>query len=276
MATNFEIDGKTYFIKKITPEDTAKGRKVYLSAFKNAVEGGAILQSALKEHMRRQGTWDDAKEQQYTDLIKRSGEIEYQIKSGQLKKASQAKEKALELKKLRDDISSLLSVQNESSSLTAEGIAKNEEFNFYLSVCLCDYVTQKPVYSSVDDYIRNSNTELAQLLASKFASAFYGIDDDYEKSFLENRVLRKLNLLDEDGHLLNADGRRVDLEGNLVDENGARIDINGNRIDINNNPVIDDDVIDTLEFENDLVQEFETVAGKVVTEVPEKKKKSRS
>ena len=44
----------------------------------------------------------------------------------------------------------------------------------------------------------------------------------------------------------------MDTEGNLIDKDGSRIDAEGNRIDINNNPIIEDDVIDTLEFEDDL------------------------
>jgi hypothetical protein len=59
-------------------------------------------------------------------------------------------------------------------------------------------------------------------------------------------------MLDSSGNLIDKQGRRVDFEGNLLDEYGARIDVDGNRIDINNNPVIDDSIIDSLEFEDDI------------------------
>jgi hypothetical protein len=106
----------------------------------------------------------------------------------------------------------------------------------------------------VDDYEESGNTELALECANRFAAYFYGLDDNFEQTLLENRLLKKLNLLDEDGNLVNREGHAVDLEGNLIDKEGARVDQEGNRIDINNNPLIDDDVIDELEFEDDLVE----------------------
>jgi hypothetical protein len=94
---------------------------------------------------------------------------------------------------------------------------------------------------------------LAVECASKFANYFYDLEDNFEDTFLENKLLRKLNLLDGEGYLVNAEGKRVDADGNLLDDIGARIDAAGNRIDINDNPLIDDDdAINTLEFVDDL------------------------
>ena len=69
---------------------------------------------------------------------------------------------------------------------------------------------------------------------------------------LENKLLKNLNLVGDDGFLINSEGKRVDEEGNLLNEEGARIDAEGNRIDINNNPILEDNVIDNLEFIDDL------------------------
>lgn len=248
----FDFEGKTYSIKPIDSKVLTQAAKIYTKAFKKAVEDGAILKKSLDDHMRRQGLWDDKKQEEYTNLVKLSADIEYKIKSKFFKRASELRDKALELKKLRDKISSLLSVRNSMDSLTAEGTAENERFNYFVSACVYDYATQKPVFSSVDDYLERASEGYAVECASKFANYYYGVEDNYEDSYIENKVLSKLNLLDKDGNLVDRQGRRVDFEGNLLDENGARIDENGTRIDINNNPVIDDSAIDSLEFEDDL------------------------
>ena len=108
------------------------------------------------------------------------------------------------------------------------------------------------MYTSLDDYHEKADTELAVKCASEFANFAYGLEENFEDKLIENKLLKKLGLLNDKGQLTNKQGQRVDLEGNLLNEEGARIDKEGNRIDINNNPVIDDSVIDTLEFEDDL------------------------
>ena len=248
----FEIKDKSYFIKTVSSDVITEAQKIYTKSFKKSIEDGAILKKSLEDHMRRQGLWDDAKQEEYLALIKKSADIEYKIKSGKINKASEVKNKAIELKKLRQEMSELMSVRNSMDSLTAEGQAENSRFNYFVSACCYDYDTQKPVYSSVDEYIEKSSTELANELASKFATYMYGLDDNFENSLIENKVLKKLNMLDSSGNLVDMQGRRIDFEGNLLDEYGSRIDSEGNRIDINNNPVIDDSVIDSLEFEDDI------------------------
>lgn len=253
----FEVEGKEYFIKNIDSKTLAEAQKVYTKAFRGAIEDGAILKKSLDDHMRRQGLWDDKKQTEYTDLIKRSADIEYRIKSGQYTKASDLKQKAIELRQIRNEISNLLSVRNSLDANTAEGQADNARFNFLVSKLVYDYATQKPVFSSLSDYEERGSTALAIECAGKFASYMYGIEENFEETLIENKLLRKLNLLDKEGNLINRDGHRVDYEGNLLDESGSRIDAEGNRIDINNNPILDDSVIDSLDFEDDLAMETE-------------------
>jgi hypothetical protein len=202
--------------------------------------------------MRRQGLWDDSKQQEYEELLKKSADIEYKIKSGFYKKASQVRDKSIELKKLRNQLSSLLTVRNSMDSMTADGQADNERFFYLITACVHDYEAQKPVYTSLDDYHEKSDTDLAIECATQFANFAYGLEENYEDKLIENKLLKKLGLLNDKGQLTNKNGQRVDLDGNLLNEEGARIDNKGNRIDINNNPVIEDDVIDSLEFEDDL------------------------
>jgi len=248
----FTFEDKEYAIKPANAEASIEAQKVYNRAFKRAIEEGAILKKSLEDHMRRQGLWDDSKQQEYEELLKKSADIEYKIKSGFYKKASQVRDKSIELKKLRNQLSSLLTVRNSMDSMTADGQADNERFFYLITACVHDYETQKPVYTSLDDYHEKSDTDLAIECATQFANFAYGLEENYEDKLIENKLLKKLGLLNDKGQLTNKNGQRVDLDGNLLNEEGARIDTKGNRIDINNNPVIEDDIIDSLEFEDDL------------------------
>jgi hypothetical protein len=264
----FSFEGKDYVIRPANAHAAVEGQKVYNKTFKRAIEEGAILKKSLEDHMRRQGLWDDAKQEEYEALLKRSADIEYKIKSGFYKKASQLREKGIELKKLRNELSSLLMVRNSMDSNTADGQADNERFFYLVTVCVFDYETQKPVYTSLEDYHEKSDTELAIKCASEFANYAYGLEENFEDTLIENKLLKKLGLLNDKGQLTNKAGQRVDIDGNLLNEDGSRVDKDGNRIDINNNPIIEDDVIDTLEFEDDLTEDAD--------EIKVSKKKSRA
>jgi hypothetical protein len=251
----FSFEGKEYVIRPANAQASVEAQKVYNRAFKKAIEEGAILKKSLEDHMRRQGLWDDSKQEEYEALLKRSADIEYKIKSGFYKKASQLREKGIELKKIRNELSSLLMVRNSMDANTADGQADNERFFYLITACVFDYETQKPVYTSLEDYHDKSETSLAIKSAAEFANYAYGLEDNFEDGLIENKLLKKLGLLNDKGQLTNKHGQRVDLDGNLLNEEGSRIDKDGNRIDINNNPLLDDDVIDTLEFEDDLEDE---------------------
>ena len=252
MEKRFEVNGKEYIIKPSTAKVSMEAQKVYTKAFKGAVEDGAILKRTLEDHMRRQGLWDDKKQEEYETALKKSADIEYKVKTGFYKKASELRDKALELKEIRKGLASLLMERNSMDSLTADGIADNQRFFYLVSACVYDFDTQKPVFSSLEDYLSKADDSLTVKLSSEYANFAYGLDDKYEERFIENRVLRKLNLLNEKGELVNISGDRVDSNGNLVDANGARVSKDGTRLDINNNPLVDDSVIDELAFEDDL------------------------
>ena len=253
----FEHNKKQYFIKELTADQTIEAQRVYTKEFKKAVEDGAILKQSLEEHMRDQGLWDDEMAEKYTDLVKQSADLEYKIKSGAYKKASELRDKAFELKKIRGELTALLSVRNSMDSVTAEGLADNERFFYLVSVCVYDYLTQKPVFSSLQDYKDQADSELAVKCASEYANVAYGLDENYQDAFVENKLLKRLNLLNDKGQLINRKGQRVDINGNLLDDEGSRIDADGNRIDINNNPLLDDSVVDELDFEDDLAEDTE-------------------
>lgn len=254
----FEIEGKEYVVTPIDSKITAEGQKVYARAFRKAVEDGALLKKRLDDYMRDQGIWDDRKEQEYHDYIKNIANMEYLLKSGKKKdgqklKISEARQISIELKQMRNDFREFLTDRNYLDAITAEGQADQERFHFFVTKCVKDFLTQKPVFESVEDYKSRYAEPLTVELVSKFASYYYGVDDNYEDTLVENKFLKRFNLMDDKGYLLNVDGKRVDIDNNLLDEDGYRIDKDGNRIDINNNPIVDLDV-EEAEFEDDFFQ----------------------
>lgn len=248
----FEVDGVEYGIIDVSADILSEATIVYNKAFNTAIKNGAMVRKVLSQHLRQQGLWGDDKEEELKLLCKDIAAIEYKIKSGQVKKASEMKELALQLKEKRAGVFSTNQLLSEYDSITAEGIADNEKFNYIASRCIVDYTTQCPLFSSLSDFTAKANDTKYLTVIVKFAEHYYNLDNSFANSLLENRVLKKLHVVDDSLNFINKEGKRVDKDGNLVDENGNRIDAEGNRIDINNNPLIDDSVIDELDIEYDL------------------------
>lgn len=243
----FDYNEKTYFIKDIDREAITEAQKVYIKTFRKAVEDGALMEKSLNKHMKEQGLWDDTKESLHKSLVKQIADCEFRLKKGGIK-LSEARDVALKLSDLRDELLDLINEKTVMRQQTAEGQAEAERFNFLISALVCDYITRKPVFKSYDDFISQSNTELAAVCAAKFANKFYGLKENLEDNFTEVKFLKRFGYIDEKNRLVDKEtGKLIDRDGNFIDEEGYRIDENGVRIDINNNPVLETDV-DTAEF----------------------------
>jgi hypothetical protein len=241
----FDVEDKSYFIR-MDSKATNESKKIHNKAFAEALANGALLRKALMSYMNEQGVWDADKEVLYQKYVKQINELEYKLSAGKMK-VSEGKAIALELAKVRSEFRDLIAERNAMDSNTAEGQADNVRFNFLVSKCVYDWDTQKPVYSSLEDYTENGNSELAIQLANKFANFLYGVDEDYDNNLVENKFLRRFKIIDDKGRFINSDGKYVDIEGNLLDEEGYRLDSDGKRVDINGHPLDVD--IDTAEFE---------------------------
>jgi len=245
MENRFTVGEKDYFIK-VSAEAMTEGKKAHNRAFRQALEDGALLRKSLTKYMREQGAWDDEKESEYQDYIKKISDLEYRLSSGKMK-ISEGKNLAIELSKCRREFRDLISERNTMDSNTAEGQADNARFNALVCTCVFDYDTQKPVYSSIDDYHKRGSEDLSISLASKFANFLYGIDENYDDNLVENKFLKRFKLIDEDGRFLDKEGNYVDVDGNRVDKDGYRLDADGVRVDLNGHKLGSN--IDTAEFE---------------------------
>lgn len=240
----FEIDDKQYFIK-ITPQITAEARKIHNRAFSEALANKALLRKALMKHMLEQGVWDDSKEALYKKYIKEIAELEFKLSSGGMK-ISEGRAVAIQLSKVRGEFRDLVAERSAMDANTAEGEADNARFNFLLVKCVHSYDTQKPVFSSVEEYIERGSDPLSMQLAAKFANFMYGVDENYEQNLVENKFLKRFNLINNEGRFIDKEGKFVDIDGHRIDEDGYRLDENGKRIDVNGHTL--DVNVDTAEF----------------------------
>jgi hypothetical protein len=252
----FEFEGKDYFIRNIDSKIITQSQLVYKRAFRDAVQAGCMLRKALMKYMEKEGLWSDDKQNNYDVYIKKIADLEYKLNTGKDDdrplKLTEARELALELSSTRMAMRDLIAEKNDLDNNTAEATAENERFNYFVAACTYDYLTKKPIFSSVEDYLNKSEEGFARRCASEFAQYYYGLQKDYDKTLTEYKFLRRFNMIDEDGNFLDSKGRRINKGGELIDEEGYRIDEEGKRIDINHNS-IEAVGVETAEFENDFV-----------------------
>jgi hypothetical protein len=227
-------------VKSPSPKNQRESQKIYNRAFSDALNSGSIVRARLDDVMKDQKLWDDKKEQQYQDIQKGVLENERILAKGGIS-LKKAKECALKMQKLRDDLKTLISERTTLDSHTAEGQADNAKFNFLVSCCVVYKNTNKPYFEGYEDYNKRAIEPAGILGAQKLANMLYGLDDDFEKNLPENQFLHKYKFVDENLRPINSDGKLVDNEGRLIDEYGRFIDDKGSRVDIEGNPLDDDE-----------------------------------
>ena len=266
-----EIDGKevSFLIRSPTLQDQKEATKVYNTAFTDALKSKAIVRAKLDDLLVEQGLWDDSKQMRFSTLQAQILEGERKLAKGGIS-LSKAKEEALKMKKLREDLRDLIAVKTNLDTHTAEGQADNARFNYLVSACTVYEDTKKSYFSSYEDYnTKSASDSVATLAAQNLAGMLYGLDNDYEEKLPENKFLKqykfvdeKLRLINKDGKLVDSDGRLIDGNGRYINDKGEFVDKDGNAVDIDGDyvveftPFLDDDgkpvVIETKKGEKDV------------------------
>lgn len=238
MVFNVNIDGKdtSLELKPLTIASQREAQKVYNQAFSDAIKTGSIVRAKLDDLLKDQGLWDEKKEAKFKTIQKQLLDKEKKLAEGGIS-IKQAKNIAIEMKKLRLEMRDLISNRTELDNHTAEGQADNARFNYMVSASVVYKDTQKPYFNNYEDYLNRSSSEVAIKAAQKLASAIYGLDSDFEKKLPENKFLLQYHLVDESLNYIDKNNRKVDEDGRLIDENGRYIDEAGNFVDKEGNPV---------------------------------------
>ena len=217
-------------------QDQREATKYYNIAFSDALKAKAVVRAKLDDLLVEQGLWDNAKQAKFSDLQSKILEGERKLAKGGIS-LSEAKSTAIEMRNLRAQLRDLISVKTNLDTHTAEGQADNARFNYLVSACTVYNDSQKPYFSSYDDYMNKSNDSVAIQAAQNLAGMLYGLENDYEEKLPENKFLKQYKFVDNKLRFINKKGQLVDEEGRLVDENGRFINEEGKFVDKNGNLV---------------------------------------
>lgn len=236
---------KEFLVRSPSLNDQREAQKVYNQAFTDAIKSKSVVRAKLDDLLEDQGLWNDEKQAKFTSLQKELLEGEKKLAKGGFS-LNEAKDLAVKMKSVRDEIRDLISVRTSLDNHSAEGQADNARFNYLVSVCVVYNDTKQPYFKNLEDYLNRSTDQVAILGAQNLANMLYGLDNDYESNLPENKFLKKykfvddkLRLIDKKGRLIDGEGRLVDERGRFIDEEGNFIDKFGNRVDADGEYVVE-------------------------------------
>jgi hypothetical protein len=239
-----KIDDKEVELAVVLPSAKVKqhGRIVHARAYNDAVQGGAMLREELEGHLRKSKLWDDERQAEYDRLrnILLDGEKTLARKNIKLK---DARKLAIDMSKARVDLQDLLAQRNRVDQNTADAIADQAQFNFFVANCTVYNDTGKPVFTfdghacNTDAYVEKGTEQHAIDAATKLSEMMFGSDKDILEKLPENQFLKKYKFVDDSYHLVDEQGRKVDEKGRLVDQEGRFVDPQGNYVDADGVPV---------------------------------------
>ena len=225
---NIEED---FTIKSPSLGDQREAQKVYNQAFSDAVKSGCIVRARLDDLLKEQGLWDDHKQARFNKLQQQILDHEKTLSKGGINLKA-AKEIAVKMKDLREDLRELISVRTNLDNHTAEGQADNARFNYLISSCLVySNNKDKKYFKNYEEYLSRAAESIAIKAAQVLANMLYGLDNDYEKKLPENKFLVKYKFVDDKLRLINKEGKLIDIDGRLVDEFGRFINEKGQYVD---------------------------------------------
>lgn len=226
-------------VKLPNQEQKKQGQYVYNRTFREVVrptdgQAGAIVRAALESVLRDQKLWDDEKQARYQALSKALEDGQKKLSKGGIK-LSEGREIAIQMRRDRNALQQLMLDRNALDVNTAEAQAENAKFNYFVSVCTLDARTGVKVFKDEEDYNRRADEAVAEVAGANFANLYYGVEDDWQGRYFENKWLRSYKFSREDhrlvnkqGHLVDAKGRLINDDGDLVNDLEQRIDEDGN------------------------------------------------
>ena len=124
-----------FSIRLPNAEHNREASKVWNRAWKDAIENKAILRMNLEDFMESNDLWSEETKARVSSLKHELTQEEIKLNAGGME-FSDGIALALKIRKLRNTLRELLAKRTELDGRTAEGLADNERFNYYVSVCL--------------------------------------------------------------------------------------------------------------------------------------------
>lgn len=234
-----ENEEKEFLVKTPSLNDQREAQKIYNHAFTDAIKSKSVVRAKLDDLLEDQGLWNDEKQAKFTTLQKELLDGEKKLAKGGFS-LNEAKDLAIKMKGVRDEIRELISVRTSLDNHSAEGQADNARFNYLVSACVVYNDSKQPYFTNMEDYLNRSTNQVGLLGAQNLANMLYGLDNDYESNLPENKFLKKFKFIDDKLRLVDKKGRLIDAEGRLIDESGRFIDEENNFVDKYGNRVTSD------------------------------------
>jgi len=224
-------------VVRSSPKQQVEAQLEYSRAWRDAERSGSILRRDIDEIARKRGLWDDDKQKQVEDLAKEIVALEKKLRGGanSFDTLDEAKDCAFKIRQLRSRRVELLMPRIDLDNVTCESFADMARRNYLVSATTVYNDSRKPYFKDLDDFISQSNGDLAL----SAAVAYYKLnnEEDQSKNY-EDEFLVKYKFTDEqgrlinkDGHLITDDGRLIDADGRFVDDQGRFINVNGDLVD---------------------------------------------
>jgi hypothetical protein len=236
---------KEFTVRSPSLNDQREAQKIYNQAFTDAIKSKSVVRAKLDDLLKDQGLWNAEKQAKFSELQKELLDGEKRLAKGGFS-LNEAKDLAIRMKIVRDEIRELISVRTSLDNHSAEGQADNARFNYLVSTCVVYSDGMQPYFKNMEDYLNRASESVAILGAQNLANMLYGLDNDYENTLPENKFLQKykfvddkLRFIDKKGRLIDSEGRLVDDQGRFIDEEGSFVDKYGNRVDIDGEYVVD-------------------------------------
>ena len=242
-------------MKKPSSSLLTKAQKLGAKVWTYSVKEGLFTKLTLSEFMKKQGIWDKSKDDSQALITSEIQRLEREIAlgvDGKKLKVSEGKDRAIQLRRLRNQLRELISERIGLESNTAEGLSDNAKFNFLVAHCTY-YESGEKVYNSLSEYEEKSDDAVAFSAAAALGEMVYNLDKSYEESLPENQFLKRFNLVDDDLSLIDTEGHRVDVDGTLVNDKGWLVNDDGHRIDRDGNLLSDEgQLVLQADYEDDI------------------------
>lgn len=210
------------YMKDLTLAEREEAESIRIRKWNKAVQDKAIFAEKLGRTLEEQGIWDKEKEQKVDELRLEIIDKLNTLNKGGIK-LSEARNLALEIRELRNELNLLTVNRVRYVNETVEGQAQNAEFDYLVSqIAVYNDDRNKKYFANYEEYLNRKNSIDSYMIANKVAEIIYG---GGEESYPENSFLRKYKFVDNKLRLVNKDGHLVDREGKLINEYGEYVKI---------------------------------------------------
>ena len=184
----FTHGDKQYIVIAPTATILIEAKSVYTMAFRKAIESGAYLRKSFDKILEDQGLWSPVKTKRISSLQFLLAKLERKLNSKI--KLSEAKEVAKNLSEARNELRELVYERTALDDRTSEGQAEQARLEYICSVCILDYITRKPVFSSVIN-MGDSDPDLVAMCLDRTAGLVYEVDQDFESKLPEQKFFNR-------------------------------------------------------------------------------------